>query len=602
MVQASEITRKNLDKLGRGMSVDEILEFLKTDGKPRPFGEVLKRVCPAENLKEKLYRGLMDIEAPAQPEKQRTAIDNRVWTWLYEDVIPNKKTLQDVCTVLEADPEQAAAFIRECEKKPKRIREILDGLCSADEWNAKVRDELIKVGKTPHEVRKILDTGSQYCLDREGRLLPDWRCCISGICSALGFDDAKKEMVFDAVLTARRRFIYIAGSLCRKSDLQSRLSGGLYELEVPRMQKKLEDTVSGDIDNWLAEEEDRFLFPEREMLFKICYALELNYAEAEEVIGASGVQIHHRDPDELVYAYGLWNNLSWSEVLAWKKELGEKYAANMKTYRIKRCRKQVERLKKEGSSGEEAKVYSRTIHQLEAEMKQLKNDQNHLLFSRTIREAFFDSVDTKETFERFYEEWCSEFDIFHETAYRRFAELMELLQGKYRQAVTRGGKSSEEIREESDSEKISSSVSTVMKLYFAVALPPKYEPALKKIRRNWPTRESLYRMLSREKDVTREALILLVMTAEEIDRLSDWEGEESPGLPYEKTPEERMRSRMMQLKGLLDDCGMSGPDPRNPFDCIMLKVMRDSDERTGETVNDSIKKLMNDLFDTRGQA
>lgn len=572
MERYTEQSKANLEKLGRGMSSKEIMEFLEKGVRPRTFSEVLGEIYQKDDLKERISRELIAME---RPEKKKEAIDYKISRWLNKDSIPNRKDLDKICEILGAGEEDKEKILLELEAEPKRIGAILREVYIRDNLEERIRNRFSEKDKRRYEVKKILDTEAQYCLDGHGQIIPEWEAVISDFCDCLNLDDGKKRQVFGEIKASRRRFLFILKSICPDEDLQKRLQHGLYELEIPKTWDNPEKSINHSVNDWFHDKHA----PNRENLFKICYALGLDYSKSEEVISALGTPVHHRNPDDLIFAYGLWNGLSWGEVQILKEELAEKNVPAMRRQLIKEYKARVKQLKGIPHKEGEIDAYNEKIRQLELELE--KNREN-IVYSEIIREEFFQSVDDEIKFIKFYEKRCSEFDTFHETSYREFKQMMDLLQRKYNRENKKKG--------QDGATKMSDAVEAVVEQYFNVPLPAKHLPMMNAIRKNFPTVNKLRAIVRREQDVTREVLIMLSLALDIFEDCSlnqEW----LAALP-EQTPYERMMSRMEQLNQLLDKCGMSGLNPGNPFDCLMLYAMTASYDCFEETMNDKIKELM----------
>ena len=82
-----------------------------------------------------------------------------------------------------------------------------------------------------------------------------------------------------------------------KGDVKRFLAGRLSD-----MTKISYDNMSRNIRNWI----NGINIPQREQLFQICFALELDENSASQLIASiSDTGIHYRNSEELVYAFGL---------------------------------------------------------------------------------------------------------------------------------------------------------------------------------------------------------------------------------------------------------------------------------------------------------
>ena len=152
------------------------------------------------------------------------------------------------------------------------------------------------------------------------------------------------------------------------------------------------DNMSRNVRNWM----NGINIPQREQLFQMCFALELDESRASQLLASiSDTGIHYRNPEELVYAFGLRQKMSYGETVQLKNEIMEKYYQN----------------KKDALSSEknrEAKVYT-----------------------RQIQRKFLDEVHTVEDLKQFFEENSGVFGKIHEAAYDEFMRMMKLKRKKY---------------------------------------------------------------------------------------------------------------------------------------------------------------------------
>lgn len=588
MEQYTIRSKTNLDKLGRGMSTKEIMEFLEKGFQPRRFSEVLRNVYPGDDLKEKLCGGLIAMESM---EQQKEVIDYRVDRWLEKDIVPNSKALDKIFDVLGLNEQSKNRIRLELGAEPKIIRNILNDGYPRGNLEERLRNSYSQKDEKRGRVKAMLDTWSQDCLDENREIIPEWEALISEFCALLNLDGAEETAVLDKIRASRRKFCYILKSEYPGEDLRGSLCAGMYESDITGMKANRKESIRHAVNNWLRDSN----IPKREGLFKICFALGLDYSQAEEVIAASGMPIHHRNPDELVFAYGLWNGLSWGKVQVLKEELDERYIPGMRRQRINKYRDEIARLKDEPDAQEEIERCKEKISRLEQE---LDGDDLHnkVVYSEILREEFFDSADDEKKFFKFYGKRCNEFDSFHETSYREFNKMMDLLQRRYYEVV----------KEEKwdGAEKMGDTVTAVVKRYFNVPVPAKQRPMMRTIRKNWPSAGVLGAIIRREQDVSREVLIMLSLALDIFEEELPAEGGRMPSdyrqrlsfLP-EKTPYERMVSRMDQLKQFLEKCGMNGLDPRNPFDCTVLYAMTATYDCFEETMSDKLKKLMDDSLE-----
>lgn len=100
------------------------------------------------------------------------------------------------------------------------------------------------------------------------------------------------------------------------------------------------------------------------------------------------------------------------------------------------------------------------------------------------------------------------------------------------------------------------------------------------IRQNWPDEATLSKMRSRKKDVSRKVLILLFLATDGSG--SDFTQDEDEEEPF--TQEEQFLDLYARMNFMLASCGFQKLDPRNPFDwmilyCISTGDLWESDQR-----------------------
>lgn len=125
------------------------------------------------------------------------------------------------------------------------------------------------------------------------------------------------------------QFDQVLRQVCQGEDLASRLETGLAEISG-------ESPAAGGrkVRNWLNGSNAP---KNRETLFQICFVLGLGETDASKVLGnASGTGIHYRNPEELVYAYGLRAGIRYPEAVELKEIFGCMYR-RQKGRRIIHC-------------------------------------------------------------------------------------------------------------------------------------------------------------------------------------------------------------------------------------------------------------------------
>lgn len=278
--------------------------------------------------------------------------------------------------------------------------------------------------------------------------------------------------------------------------------------------------IERKVRNWL---HDRNIPKNREDLFKICFALELNEKCAEAVLGSTSESgIHYRNPRELVYAYCLRTGAGYLRARELASELWEKKYGNQKTVDIA-CL----------SSGIEMFPMTSTV----------RND--------------FRRIRTEKGLAAFLEQRRDSFGYFHNTSYRKFMKMLNHL-------------SAPEASQELDLPKEKKySADQIVNDYLRLGVPYdkrslKYSRLAKEIKKHWPTPKSIREMASGRLDVDRKTLLLLYLATEEIRTLAHGK---------ELFKEYTSRADLM-----LAECGLPLLNPHSPFDYLVLQAMNISDE------------------------
>lgn len=291
------------------------------------------------------------------------------------------------------------------------------------------------------------------------------------------------------------------------NDLEQRLIKKLTEYSRQDRKPAKEDSVRKKVQNWM---KNKNIPSDREELFRIAFALELNEQETETLMIRTVEQgIHYRNAREVVYAFSLRNHQSYETACA--------------------CAKAFEEERKE--AGQEK--YPMTGF-LKMEFKNLPPGEDIMEF--LLRHS-------------------SSFGSYHNTAYQYYMKMLELLTG---------GSMDEEIY----------SMEYVADHYLRMHMPldkktASYNDMQKVIKKYWPGVRSIKAMRSRTEDVSRKVLLLLYLITGGV-----WDTE------YDELDEEYLSSREIleehcrRINQMMEKCGMSSMDPRNPFDYLVLYCLK----------------------------
>lgn len=309
------------------------------------------------------------------------------------------------------------------------------------------------------------------------------------------------------------------------------------------------ESVSRKVRNW---QKGKNVPKNRKTLFQICFCLGLDEAQAGTVLGAAAeTGIHYRNPDELVYAFALRTGRSWQDA--------------------------------EQLRGEIHDMFDDVINGSFQAGKDISDEESEPVFTRQLRDEFSQVTD-EEGLMDFFREHGRDLGKLHETAYRKFMELMDCLQ----KPETQNG---EEERKYT--------IAEIMDMYFRMHMPEhKYgagETGMQKlIRKYWPNETSLNNMRNRKEDVSRKVMILLYLITEEFD-YGETMDEENYYLEDEdeEDADAVLERRIRQMDLFLNSFGMNLLDSGNLFDYLVLYAMRSQD---GEPVSERMEQILEILF------
>ncbi len=304
-----------------------------------------------------------------------------------------------------------------------------------------------------------------------------------------------------------RTFRDVMSRVCGTDRQERQLVGALAELE-PTAQR---DSIRRKVKNWYNGKN----YPtDREDVFKICFALELDLEQSEQMLQLLTEQgIHYRDPREMVYAYALRYRLGYAYACILAEQLTKSVPDN--------------------GGDSPATMY------LRQDFQSVKAEED--LFSFVLRHG-------------------SAMGTGHNTAYAYFCKMLKLLTG-------------EELEGESRY-----SMEYVADTYLRLNMPETkksgaYSDIQKMVKKYWPGSRSVKAMKNRTEEVTRKTLLLLYLVTggvwdEEYDELD--EGYVSI--------QEFMQTHCERMNRMLSECGMQGIDPRNVFDYLVLYCLRPEDD------------------------
>ena len=285
---------------------------------------------------------------------------------------------------------------------------------------------------------------------------------------------------------------------------------------------------------------------------ELCYILGLSLEKADSLVAfVSEEKLHWRDPDEIVDIYALAHGYTYAEAIALKKRMGDYLLLTQENMDSEEecytfvIRKEVAALRSE----EELKIFLRDSA---GRLGKLHNNAFRLFSQRlatlTEPEIPYPLMEGEKQPEK-----MNVRDILREYMFENNVSY-----AKERARLTKKGKVSPEE---------GLILSTIQK----------------KVSENWPDETTISKMKSRKIDVTRKALILLLMATEEGFRKEGPEYDEEDD-DYVPTKEEVFDDIYGRLNRTLEDCGFSALDPRSPFDWMILysicaQEMPDADKR-----------------------
>lgn len=382
------------------------------------------------------------------------------------------------------------------------------------------------------------------------------------------------------------------------ADLASRLERGMAEAAGETGDGRTGPDVARKVQNWLR---GKNIPKNREMLFRICFVLGLKEREASLVLGtASETGIHYRNPKELVYAYGLRTGLSYRRAAElWEELRGQDPVCGGQ--QAQRRAQSADGAARSAQSAADAGA-TRSAQSVDgvgaARSAQSAADagpacsaqsaggvgstrwEGICLYTCQLRDVFSEVRD-EAGLKAFFRDHGEQLGWLHETAYRRFAELMELL-------LEPEGRAGQRERRYT--------VEELAETYLRMHVPKTkktadYSMLQKVVKKYWPGESSLMNMLNRKEDVSRKVLILLYLITERFDEDDE---EEFFFEAEEEDADTVLAGRFERMNLFLDGCGMNLLDAGNPFDFLVLYAMR---AQCGEAVSDRMDAVLALLFD-----
>ena len=318
---------------------------------------------------------------------------------------------------------------------------------------------------------------------------------------------AREAVAFLMTGMQLRSFRDILRQVCGRDDLEKELAEGLCALNETAQP----DSIRRKVRNWM---NGKNIPTEREDVYQICFALELNQEQASRMLSLlTDMGIHYRDPRELVYAYCL------------RYKLGYPYAC---------------RLAEQFANRNRGEGHKEPVTQLLRQgFQEVKAEED--LFSFLLRHQ-------------------SMMGSNNNTAYSYFCKMLNLLTG-------------EELEGEEQY-----SMEYVAEEYLRLNVPQekktgRYTDIQKIVKKYWPGPRSIKAMKSRGEDVTRKTLLLMYLVTGGV-----WEQEYDELDEAYIQPREFLETHCKRMNHMLRECGMRRIDPRNVFDYLVLYCLRPEDE------------------------
>ncbi|MCD8158221.1 MAG: hypothetical protein LUD77_04795 [Clostridiales bacterium] len=276
---------------------------------------------------------------------------------------------------------------------------------------------------------------------------------------------------------------------------------------------------------------------DRETCFQICFALDMDLAEAEKFTAVcfdSG--FHYRNPGELVYAFAFKTHMGYKEAT----ELFESLPLPPKT-----------------KGGET--VYTETLY------------------------GEFLEVETVDEFKAFYMRNLDKLGVLHNTAYEYFTDFMEVLT-----------EPDVNLKDFTKAEEDRFSIEKTVESYLRMNMPGDLKSdrltyIQKAVKRYWPSATSVKNMMCRREDVKRKVLVLLYLITEGIIENAPYEFIFEEGL----TEEEIFKEHYNRLNCILSECGFALLEPRNPFDWVVLYTLK---MNNNEVMAEEMQRIINEIF------
>ncbi len=301
------------------------------------------------------------------------------------------------------------------------------------------------------------------------------------------------------------------------------------------------DSVERKVRTWMKDDAQAI---GKRAAVQLAFALHLLVEDADHMlVRLSGERFHWRDPEDIIWVYGLNNRLSFPQANdLCQRLLGRAGAAQGR---------------EERTDAMTAMVKNRVMN--------LKTEDELAAFLEGARD---------------------ELGKLHNTAYSLFMDFLSLL----------GLPDLNDFLAEAREMPIKEIVATYMynncipRAHAAGKKAKEADASMQSaiqrdIRQNWPDEVVLSRMIHRETDVTRKVLILLFLACDG--------GESEYGDYSDDTPEDVFQDMYARMNSMLSDCGFAPLDSRTSFDWMVLYCMC-TDESI--FIDDTVQRFLSEIF------
>lgn len=333
-----------------------------------------------------------------------------------------------------------------------------------------------------------------------------------------------------------RTFRDVLCAFGEETALRRTLVDGLCRHDPDRGRDAMDRKVRG----WLG---GKYQPGKREDLLELCFVLGLDAGRADAFLTMTGGEgLHWREPREIVYAFALDRGMTYPQAQA----LHERVAPEIT------------------DAEEDAACFTAAVRQ----------------------EAL--SLRTEDELARYLREVRHQLGSMHNTAYRHFMDMLELL----------------EAPDPDDPDEKRYTTREVVETYLDRRLPSAREgKSLQEKKRSvlaeWPDEVILSRMRNRRTDVTRKVLILLFLATDGAEAPDEGWQEEWYDEDWDEgeAADADFRSSCMRLNRMLAECGFRMLDPRSAFDWLTLYCMRVEDGDAGmDGLNERLSHVLEVLF------